>query len=240
MCEQCSKADRAGFSRRHLIGALSAAVVAGSNTPGRWAQAAEPAKPSVTPDVALKRLMDGHAKYLANKASLGDYAAGRAKRATGQSPIATILSCSDSRVPPELIFNQGPGRAFVIRVAGNVENADGLATLEYGAKFLGSPLIMVMGHSGCGAVDAAIKVHRDKAVLPGHLPGLIDRLVPAVKAAEAARPSDLLAAAVTENVRRTVHAISANAPVLAPMITAGTVKVVGSVYDIATGKVTLV
>ena len=150
----------------------------------------------------MKRLMAGHAKYLAGQASVGNYAAGRAGRAGGQTPIAAILSCADSRVPPELIFNQGPGDLFVVRVAGNVENADGLASLEYGTEVLGIPLIMVMGHSNCGAVAAAIKVHRENLVLPGHLPGLIDLLLPAVKA--------------------------------------GKVKVVGSVYDVPTGKVTLV
>jgi carbonic anhydrase len=239
MCQLCSMADRTRLSRRGLIGALSATVVAGS-VPGRWARAAEPAKPSVTPDAALKRLMDGHSAYRANKASVGNYAAGRAKRAMGQSPIAVILSCSDSRVPPELIFNQKPGDTFVVRVAGNVATSDGLASQEYGVKFLGAPLIMVLGHSGCGAVDAAIKVYRDKVVLPGHLPGLIDLIIPAVKAAEAAKPNDLLAAAVTENVRRTVRDISGTEPVLAPMVKSGAVKVVGAVYDIATGKVTLV
>jgi carbonic anhydrase len=207
---------------------------------GGHARAAAPAKPSVSPDEALKRLMDGHAVYRANQASFGNYGVDRAKRALGQSPIAAILSCSDSRVPPELIFNQGPGNTFVVRVAGNVENADGLASLEYGVKFLGIPLIMVMGHSGCGAVDAAIKVYHDRAVLPGHLPGLAELIIPAVQAAEATHPSDLLAASVTENVRRTVRTIAATEPILAPAIRDGSVKVVGSVYDIATGRVTLV
>jgi carbonic anhydrase len=230
MCGRC-------ISRRGVVGALSAAVIAGS-IPGRWAHAAEPAKPSITPDAALKRLLDGHAAYLANKASVGNYAAGRAKRALGQSPIAAVLSCSDSRVPPELIFNQGPGATFVVRLAGNVETAEGLASLEYGVKFLGVPLIMVMGHSGCGAVAAAIKVHREQAVLPGHLPGLMNMIIPAVQAAEASRPTDLLAAAITENVRRTMREV-AGTEVVGGLIKAGMLKVVGSVYDIATGKVTL-
>ena len=149
-------------------------------------------------------------------------------------------SCADSRVLPELIFNQGPGDLFVVRVAGNVENADGLASLEYGTEVLGIPLIMVMGHSNCGAVAAAIKVHRENLVLPGHLPGLIDLLLPAVKKAEATKPANLLAAATIENVRATVATIAASDPLIAAAVKAGKVKVVGSVYDVPTGKVTLV
>ena len=102
----------------------------------------------------------------------------------GQYPIAQILSCSDSRVAPELLFDQGPGELFVMRVAGNIVTPDLLASIEYGAQFLGAPLIMVLGHSGCGAVDAAIKVLKTKAVLPGHLPELITAIKPAVIVAE--------------------------------------------------------
>src|SRR6266436_5876486 len=108
----------------------------------------------------------------------------RAARMQGQYPIAQILSCSDSRVAPELLFDQGPGDLFVMRVAGNVVSPNLLASIEYGAQFLGAPLIMVLGHSGCGAVDAAIKVLKDKAVLPGHLSALIAAIKPAVIVAE--------------------------------------------------------
>ena len=235
MCELCERSAGSTWSRRGLLAGLSSTVLAGTA-----ARAAAPAKPSITPDAALQRLLDGHAVYLANHASFGNYGVDRAKRALGQAPIAAILSCADSRVPPELIFNQGPGNTFVVRVAGNVENSDGLASLEYGVKFLGIPLIMVMGHSGCGAVDAAIKVYHDRAVLPGHLPGLADLIIPAVQAAEATHPADLLAASVTENVRRTMRTIAATEPILGPAVKDGSLKVVGSVYDIATGKVTLV
>jgi len=219
---------------------LFAGLAAGLAVSATPARAADPAKPPLTPDAAMKRLMAGHAKYLAGQASVGNYAAGRAGRAGGQTPIAAILSCADSRVPPELIFNQGPGDLFVVRVAGNVENADQLASLEYGTEVLGIPLIIVMGHSNCGAVAAAIKVHRENTVLPGHLPGLIDLLLPAVKKAEATKPPNLLAAATIENVRATVATIAASDPLIAAAVKAGKVKVVGSVYDVPTGKVTLV
>src|SRR3546814_17031395 len=97
----------------------------------------------------------------------------RAARAQAQYPIASILVCADSRVAPELLFDQAPGELFVTRVAGNFVNDDGLASLEYGVKFLGIPLIVVLGHSGCGAVGATIKVVQETAALPGHPPGLV-------------------------------------------------------------------
>ena len=96
---------------------------------------------------------------------------GRAARVATHRPIASVLSCSDARVGPEFVFDQGPGDLFVVRVAGNVLLDEGLASLEYAAQFLGSPLIFVLGHSNCGAVEAAIKVVQDNATLPGHLPG---------------------------------------------------------------------
>ena len=109
-----------------------------------------------------------------------DFEAGRAARVAAHRPIVSILSCSDARVGPEFVFDQGPGDLFVVRVAGNILQDEGLASLEYAAQFLGSPLIFVLGHSNCGAVEAAVKVVRDNATLPGHLPGLIDQIKPAV------------------------------------------------------------
>ena len=101
-----------------------------------------------------------------------------------QKPIAAVLSCADSRVAPEYVFDQGPGQLFVVRVAGNVLNDDGTASLEYAVKFLGARLVIVLGHGNCGAVKAAIDVVQKGAALPGHLPGLIDLIKPAVMAAE--------------------------------------------------------
>ena len=138
------------------------------------------------------------------------------------------------------MFGQGPGDLFVVRVAGNILQEEGLASLEYAAQFLGSPLIFVLGHSNCGAVEAAIKVVQDNAALPGHLPGLIDQIKPAVLAAQATHPANLLNAAIAENVRMTTQAVVTAQPMVAAMIAAGKVKVAGGVYDIATGAVSLV
>ena len=240
MCDQCNGPLRSGLSRRSLLGALSTSAVAAA-LPARFAAAAgPPPQMTITGDAALQRLTAGNARYVANKMHVRDFAAGRAARAKSQSPIASILSCADSRVGPEFIFDQGPGDLFVVRVAGNILEEEGLASLEYGAQFLNVPLIFVLGHSNCGAVDAAIKVVKDNATLPGHLPGLIDQIKPAVLAAQNTHPTNLLDVAIAENVRETVQHVTAAKPLLADMITAGKVKVAGGVYDIATGRVNLV
>src|SRR5579872_7122881 len=232
MCENCVTASLPGLSRRRLIGVTGAALA--------LAAAGPPPETSITGDEALRRLMEGNARYRANQMHVRDYTVGRAARVTTHRPVASILSCADARVGPEFIFDQGPGNLFVVRVAGNILQDEGLASLEYAAQFLGSPLIFVLGHGGCGAVDAAIKSVKDNAALPGHLPGLIDQIKPAVLEAQKANPSDLLMASITENVRRTVHNVTAAQPLLSDMIAGGKVKVAGGVYDIATGRVTLI
>lgn len=150
------------------------------------------------------------------------------------------MSCADFRVAPELAFDQGPGELFVVRVAGNFVNTDGLASLEYGVKFLGIPLIMVLGHTNCGAVDATIKVLKDNAELPGHLPELVNSIKPAVEVAKKAGSDDLLDRAITENVRHNVAELNKAEPIVSRLVGDGRVKVVGGVNDLATGKVALV
>jgi carbonic anhydrase len=138
------------------------------------------------------------------------------------------------------LFDQGPGELFVMRVAGNIVTPDLLASIEYGAQFLGAPLIMVLGHSGCGAVDAAIKVLKTKAVLPGHLPALITAIKPAVIVAEKTQTGNLLDNAVAENVRRQVARLKNSPPVVQKSYAAKKIDIVGGVYDLATGKIALV
>jgi carbonic anhydrase len=127
-----------------------------------------------------------------------------------------------------------------MRVAGNIVTPDLLASLEYGAQFLGAPLIMVLGHSGCGAVDAAIKVLKTKAVLPGHLPGLIAAIKPAVIVAEKTKTGNLIDNAVTENVRRQVARLKRSPPIVQKLYVGKKIDIVGGVYDLATGKIALV
>lgn len=229
-----------GLSRRGLMmaGAAGAAAFLTGGVPfPAFAQAPPNA---ISPDEALKRLMDGNGRYAANNPSQKDFSAGRAARAQAQYPFAAILSCADSRVAPELAFDEGPGELFVVRLAGNFVNDDGLASLEYGAKFLGTPLIMVLGHSNCGAVDAAIKVLKDNAKLPGHLPELIGAIKPAVEKAKASKPANLLDASIAANVSLNVNRLKTAKPILSKMISDGKVKVVGAVYDLASGKVNMV
>ena len=195
---------------------------------------------AITPEAALKRLMDGNARYVANTPEQKDFSVGRAARAAGQYPIAAILSCADSRVAPELAFDQNPGDLFVVRVAGNVISPDLLASLEYGVQFLGVPLVMVMGHSGCGAVAAAIKVLKEKAVLPGHLPDLIQAIKPAVLVAEKTAKGNLLDNAITENARRQADRVKNSPPIMQQAYKAKKIDIVAANYDIATGKISLV
>jgi carbonic anhydrase len=218
--------------RRVLLAGAAAMLGLGASGRLRPARARTP----MSPDAALQALMEGHAAYQKGHVDFGDYTASRATLAAGQEPIAAVLACADSRVAPELLFNQGPGRLFVVRVAGNVENAEALASLEFGTHVLGIPLIMVLGHSACGAVAAAIKVQQENAALPG----LIRLIIPAVRTAMATNPPDLLTAATVENVRGTMRDIAAAAPLIAPAVASGQVKVVGGVYDIATGAITMV
>lgn len=239
MCQLCD-VKRGHLSRRRLLtGSLALAGMAAGigMLPGR---AAAQAPNAISPDVALERILAGNARYVANTSLNRDLSAGRADRAAAQFPIAGLISCADSRVTPELLFDQGPGELFVTRVAGNFVNEDGLASLEYGVAVLGIPLLMVLGHSGCGAVDATIKVVQDNAQLPGHLPQLANDMKPGIQAAIDKKPANLLDAAIRENVRHNVSVLQSAGPIVAKSVAAGQVKVVGGVYDIATGKVTLV
>lgn len=229
-------------SRRMMLGAgmglVSAAFLGGLALPvGAFAQEAPPN--AISPDEALKRLMEGNGRYTSNALNNRDFSAGRAARAKAQYPFAGLVSCADSRVAPELAFDQGPGELFVVRVAGNFVNDDGLASLEYGVKFLGVPLIMVLGHTNCGAVDAAIKVVKENISLPGHLDDLIDSIKPAVQIALKSNPQDPLNAAIVENVRYNVKELSEATPIITDYIASGKLKVVGGIYDLATGKVSL-
>ncbi|MDQ4137011.1 MAG: carbonic anhydrase [Pseudomonadota bacterium] len=213
-------------------------MAAGAAPRAALAQAAPPN--AILPDEALRRIMDGNARYAAGNLANKDFSAGRAARAGAQYPIAAILSCADSRVSPELAFDQGPGELFVVRLAGNFVNEDALASLEYGTRFLGVPLVMVLGHSNCGAVAASIKVAQENLSLPGHLPDLVNSIKPAVESAMRKGSADLLQEATAENVRLNVKRLTEAQPILTEMVRQEKVRIVGGVYDIATGKVSLV
>jgi carbonic anhydrase len=232
------------MTRRDVVAVAAAATVA------LWARSAWAADPpkagtapppnAIAPADALKRLTEGNERYAKGELKERDFSAGRAARAAAQYPFAAILSCADSRVAPELAFDEGPGQLFVVRVAGNVVSPDLLASLEYGVQFLGIPFILVLGHTKCGAVEAAVKVLKSKAVLPGHLPGLVAAIKPAVIAAEKTAPGDLLDNAIAENVRKQVARLKAAPPIVQKFYADKKVDIAGGVYDLATGKVALV
>ena len=241
--DEASRAPKQA-SRRKLMGAGASLAIGGFLPAGFAGAAAAPAdapKPNaVAPAAVLKRLQEGNARYAANKPNERDFSAERAARATAQYPVAAILSCADSRVVPDLVFDQEPGDLFVCRVAGNIVTTDLLASIEYGVEFLGAVLIVVMGHSSCGAVDAAIKVVKKDAKLPGHLPDLMRSIKPAVMLAEKKSSGTLLDNAIVENVRRQVAALKRATPIIARDYASKKIDIVGGVYDIATGKVTLI
>lgn len=193
----------------------------------------------LTPQQALAQLQQGHARYLAGKPLARDLAAARAQHPLGQRPLAAVLGCADSRVVPEQVFDQGSGDLFVLRVAGNTVSDEVLASLEYGVRFLDIPLIVVLGHSQCGAVSAAVAVAQENAQLPGHLPALAATIAPAVEAAQRRAPERLLAAATEYNVRHQVARLATSAAILEPQVQRGALQVVGAVYGLDTGQVTL-
>lgn len=232
MCESCNRPVHGPSRRSLLLGGL-AALAAGA-LPLRAQE------PEVDPNAALQRLVEGNARYVAGTRITADFSAGRAQRALTQRPFAAILSCADSRVAPELAFDQGPGDLFVVRVAGNFVSDDGLASLEYAVNFLDTRLILVLGHSNCGAVDAAIKVVRDNLELPGHLPDMLREIKPAAETALASGGDDILNTAIAENVRLGVDRLAGAEPIIGGMVASGSVKIVGAVYDLATGRVGLV
>ncbi len=232
-------------SRRHFLMTGAAALSASAFLPLSRAFAvtkeSSTLQNAISADAALQRLMEGNARYVSNTLKNKDFSVGRAARAKAQHPIAAMLACADSRVAPELMFDQGPGDLFLVRLAGNFVNEDSLASLEYAVQFLSVPLVMVLGHSDCGAIKAAVKVIKENAVLPGHLPYLIQSLTPAVRNAKQIDPaaSDVVERATIENVRLNVQRLETAEPIFKGFVQQGKVNVVGVVYDIETGKVKL-
>jgi len=194
----------------------------------------------VTPASALQMLTDGNARFVADHPRHPHQSASRRTEiAQGQKPFAVVLACADSRVSPEVVFDTGLGDLFVVRVAGNVTDDAVLGSIEYAIEHLGAPLVVVMGHERCGAVQATIDAAGSKEPTPGHVGALINAVKPALEA-EAPTPAEtLLDRVVVANVRRVAGQISADAPVAA-LVKAGKLKVVGGRYDLDTGEFKLV
>ena len=205
------------------------------------AHAAAQKKTSLTPDQALARLKKGNADFLADKAEVSPQDHNRRLEiARGQAPFAVLVGCSDSRVPPELLFGTGLGELFIVRNAGNTVDTVALGSIEYSVIVLGVPLIVVLGHERCGAVDAALAVVQKNATFPGSIGQMIEPIIPAALKANSAgglKGDALLDAAVRENVRRTVDRLRNSEPSLIDPLRAGTLKIVGAHYDLDDGKV---
>ena len=200
-----------------------------------------PPKPQnvLTPDASLRRLLKGNERYIEGVALRHDFRHEREALAGGQNPFAAILSCADSRIAPEYAFDSGRGDLFVCRVAGNFANEESIASLEYAVAELGTPLIFVLGHDSCGAVNAAIKSLKDGTTLPGHLPSLVAGIAPAVKAVSQ-QAGDTLANAIRQNVIDNVAKLRSMAPILSAAVEQGKLKVVGGIYRLKDGKVEIV
>jgi carbonic anhydrase len=234
-----SEPSRAALSRRRFLGAGLGGLALAALSPLRALADAAPPQNAISPEAALRRLMDGNARYASGKLGAKDFSAGRAARVKAQHPIAAILGCADSRVSPELLFDQGPGDLFVVRVAGNYLNEDVLARLEYAVGELDTPLIMVLGHTHCGAVKAAVQEIQHSEELPGHIWDIVDAVRPGIEKAVKDGGDDVLSRAVDANVDYNVSRTVSAQPLLSEAIRHGKTKVVGAVYDLATGKVLL-
>ncbi len=192
----------------------------------------QPAK--VAPVEALARLKAGNQRFIAGKLQHPNQdRKRRAELATGQRPFAIVLGCADSRTPPEVLFDQGLGDLFVIRVAGNILDDHALGSIEYAVDHLGAQLIVVLGHQRCGAVQAAKETLDSKAEAPAHINSIVAAIQPAV---EATRGADV-EATVKANVKNVVQSLRSSEPVLKKEVEAGAITVIGAYYDLDTGAV---
>jgi carbonic anhydrase len=229
-------------SRREFCQRVAAATavvglsrIAGPSSVGA---ADPPARPK--PDVVLEKLLRGNQRFVDGKLAHPrrtpkDFAAS----AEGQAPLAVIVACADSRVAPELIFDQGIGDLFVVRIAGNIVSGAGptvKGSIEYAVAELGSRLIMVLGHTGCGACKAAIEHIEANDALPGAIGELINPIRPVVRMV-AGQPGDKLTNVINANVLEGVKRLKSLAPILSKLAISGELKVVGGTYQLATGKV---
>jgi len=246
MCQRCADttAEHAQHARRSILKFAAGAVgaAAGLSLPPQAFAANDkpPPKPEnvMSPDAALHRLMVGNARYVRGDTKRHDFRSEREALSKGQNPFAAVLSCADSRIAPEYCFDTARGDLFVCRVAGNFASDEMVASLEYAVQVLNTPLILVLGHEACGAVDATIKSVKDGATLPGHLPSLVAAIRPAVEAVQG-QPGDLLANAIRRNVALNVEKLKSAAPILKSFVDDRNIRIVGGIYELKSGRLEL-
>jgi carbonic anhydrase len=230
-----ASSPKATLSRRNFLGSAlagTAATLVGAAAMSSFGTEAAFAQSNLTPDEALRALLDGNERYATGRlASFDeDLKILRDHTAEKQEPFAAVLSCADSRVPVEIIFDQSIGHIFVTRVAGNVVTPEIIGSLEYGAAILGTKVILVLGHGGCGAVKAAIQGE----AVPGQISSLFPHIQPAIDQAGHDLP-----AAIQANAKIQAALLQSSSPVLAPLVQEKKLKIVAGYYDLATGKVSL-
>ncbi len=245
MCERYlleNLAQRPQSSRRALLGFVAASTIGLALGGAAMAKDVKtPPKPQnmLSSEASLQRLLRGNERYVEGLSRRHDFKHEREVLTGGQNPYAGILSCADSRIAPEYAFDSGRGDLFVCRVAGNFANDDTVASLEYAVAILGTPLILVLGHDSCGAVDATIKSLKDNTVLPGHLPSLVAALAPAVKAVSQ-HEGNPLDNAIRQNVIDNVAKLKSATPILNAAVEEGKLKVVGGIYRLGDGRVDMI
>ena len=236
------------FSRRNFlkisgVGAFTATTL---NVSGMFSIPEVVAQESKRPqnaDEALEAMIQGNKRFV-NSLKKGPRRSAKCRKevAEGQNPFVSILVCADSRVAPEIIFDQGLGDLFVVSVAGNIVNPTNYGiqgSLEFGVLALGAPLIMVLGHSECGAVASAIEASQDGTQFPGSINDIVQTITPAVEKAKGEK-GNLLHNSIISNVQMGVDKLNNSDPVISDMVKKGKVKVVGANYDLKTGEVKLV
>jgi carbonic anhydrase len=236
----CGSCDNHGIGRRDLIKfAAAGAAALGLGGAASSARAAESAPNALSPGAALAQLKSGNEHYVSHpELCSANLAESRGAVAGGQAPWATIISCADSRVPPELIFGgHGVGELFVARNAGNLVDTGTLGTVEFGAAVLGSPLIVVLAHTACGAVKAACDVVTKNATFPGAIGPMIEPIVPAALAVRG-EPGDFVDNAARASAQRTAARLTAASTIIAGLAGSGKLKIVSAIYDLETGAVT--
>jgi carbonic anhydrase len=225
---------------RVQAGALAAilAAVAEALQRSRGGRAPHPK----TPTGALRVLQAGNKRYRKNKLELRDYSPVGQRRAAGQKPFAAIITCADSRISPELVFDVERGNLFVSRIAGNSIDTGTLGSTEYAVAVLGVKLVMVLGHSDCGAVKAAIEVANGKKSYPASKYGSIGKVVDHVVTPVKSVPPDrrTLQRCISVNARSQASKLAGRGPIIAPALASGKLRVVAAVYDLANGKVSII
>jgi carbonic anhydrase len=226
---------RASLGRRDFLQMGAIATLSFITVDRRLSQPAQATELALQPDVALKKLMAGNQRFVQHQPQYPHQTAARLQEvAMAQHPFATILTCADSRVPAEILFDQGIGDIFDIRIAGNIATPEAIGSIEYAVELLGTPVLMVLGHERCGAVTAAVQ----NQPLPGDISTFVEAILPAVQRVKN-KPGDAVDNAVAANVTYQIEQLQ-RSDLIQKRVRSGQLKVVGGRYDLDLGKVTMI